>query len=88
MDCSLPGFSVHGILQARTMEWVAISFSRVQTAYRIITHISVALPVLLKRVFYSPLPFLSAVSTCTSQYHCMCQTPLLPPDPTGKVGLS
>ena len=25
--CSLPGFSVHGILQARTLEWVAISFS-------------------------------------------------------------
>ena len=28
MDCSLPGFSVHGILQARTLEWVAISSSR------------------------------------------------------------
>ena len=27
MDCSLPGFSVHGILQARTLESVAISFS-------------------------------------------------------------
>ena len=27
MDCSLPGSSVHGILQARTPEWVAISFS-------------------------------------------------------------
>ena len=27
MDCSLPGFSLHGILQARTLEWVAISFS-------------------------------------------------------------
>ena len=28
MDCSLPGFPVHGILQARILEWVAISFSR------------------------------------------------------------
>ena len=28
MDCSLPGSSVHGILQARRLEWVAISFSR------------------------------------------------------------
>jgi len=28
MGCSLPGFSVHGILQARILEWVAISFSR------------------------------------------------------------
>ena len=27
MDCSLSGFSIHGILQARTLEWVAISFS-------------------------------------------------------------
>ena len=28
MDCSLPGSSVHGISQARILEWVAISFSR------------------------------------------------------------
>ena len=27
MVCSLPGSSIHGILQARTLEWVAISFS-------------------------------------------------------------
>ena len=27
MDCSPPGFSVPGILQARILEWVAISFS-------------------------------------------------------------
>ena len=27
MDCSLPASSVHGILQARTLEWVAISFT-------------------------------------------------------------
>ena len=29
MDCSLPGSSVHGILQSRILEWVAISFFRV-----------------------------------------------------------
>ena len=28
MDCSPPGFSVHGIFQARILEWVAIPFSR------------------------------------------------------------
>ena len=28
VDCSPPGFSVHGILQARILEWVAMSFSR------------------------------------------------------------
>ena len=28
MDCSLPGSSVHGILQVRILEWVATSFSK------------------------------------------------------------
>ena len=28
MDCSPPSSSIHGIIQARTLEWVAISFSR------------------------------------------------------------
>ena len=28
MDCSPPGSSVHGLFQARILEWVAISFSR------------------------------------------------------------
>ena len=28
MDCSMPGSSVHGILQARILEWVAMAFSR------------------------------------------------------------
>ena len=28
MDCNPPGSSVHGILQARILEWVAISISR------------------------------------------------------------
>ena len=27
MDCSLPGSSVHGIFQARVLEWDAIAFS-------------------------------------------------------------
>ena len=27
MDCSLPGSSVHGIFQARVLEWIAIAFS-------------------------------------------------------------
>ena len=28
LDCSLPGSSIHGIFQARILEWIAISFSR------------------------------------------------------------
>ena len=27
MDCSLPGFSIHGIFQARILEWGDIAFS-------------------------------------------------------------
>ena len=30
MDCNLPGSSVHGIFQARVLEWGAIAFSNVQ----------------------------------------------------------
>ena len=33
MDCSLPGFSVPGICQARVLEWVAIAFSNLYAAY-------------------------------------------------------
>ena len=28
MDCSLPGYSIHGIFQARILEWIAISLSK------------------------------------------------------------
>ena len=32
MDCSLPGSSVHGIFQARVLEWGAIAFSALETS--------------------------------------------------------
>ena len=32
MDCSLPGSSVHGIFQARVLEWGAIAFSKEKPA--------------------------------------------------------
>ena len=35
MDCSLPGSSIHGIFQARVLEWLAIAFS----VYSIHSHI-------------------------------------------------
>ena len=40
MDCSLPGFSVHGIFQARILEWAAISFSRGSSRPRDQTQVS------------------------------------------------
>ena len=40
MDCSPPGSSVPGIFQARTLEWVAISYSRGSLWHRDGTHVS------------------------------------------------
>ena len=40
VDCSPPGSSVHGILQARILEWVAISFSRGSSRPRDQTQVS------------------------------------------------
>ena len=40
VDCSLPGSSLHGILQARVLEWVAISFSRGSSQPRDWTRVS------------------------------------------------
>ena len=42
MDCSLPGSSVHGILQARILEWGAISSSREPSQPRDQTWVSLA----------------------------------------------
>ena len=40
MDCNLLGFSVHRILQARILEWIAIPFSRVSSWPRDWTQVS------------------------------------------------
>ena len=40
VDCSPPSSSVHGILQARVLEWVAISFSRGSSRPRDRTQVS------------------------------------------------
>ena len=40
MDCSLPPSSIHGIFQARVLEWIAISFSRGPSQPRYWTQVS------------------------------------------------
>ena len=40
MDCSPPGSSVHGILQARVLEWVAMPTSRASSQCRVQTRVS------------------------------------------------
>ena len=42
VDCSLPGSSVHGILQARRLEWVAMPSSRGSSPSGYQTHICIA----------------------------------------------
>ena len=37
MDCSLPGFSVHGILQAGVLEWVAIPVSIINAEFPLLS---------------------------------------------------
>ena len=74
MDCSSPGSSVHGILQARILEWVAISSSRGSSRLRDQIHISC----IGRRVLYhwatweacSPMiPFVKTQSMPTA--HCL-----------------
>ena len=43
MDCSPPGSSVHGLFQARILEWVAISFSAITFCRHLLKHFSVLL---------------------------------------------
>ena len=43
MDCSLPGSSVHGIFQARVLEWGAIAFSG-RTVWRFLKKLKTELP--------------------------------------------
>ena len=40
MDCGLPGYSVHGILQTRVLKWVAIPFSKGSSQFKDWTWVS------------------------------------------------
>ena len=39
MDCSLPGSSIHGIFQARVLEWAAIAFSENPLSLDVLSHL-------------------------------------------------
>ena len=56
MDCSPPGSSVHGISQARILEWVAISFSRASSRPRNWTCIS-CVSCIGRKILYHWSPF-------------------------------
>jgi len=88
MDYSLPGFSIHGIFQARILEWVAISFSRRSSQPRNWTQIShtvgfTALPSELpgRSIMNSQslLKLMSIDLVMPSNYHILCHLLLPPP---------
>ena len=62
MDCSPPGSSVHGVFQARTLEWVATSFSRGSSWLRGWTQVSSFLATIHYCVLLVPLCMLSCFS--------------------------
>ena len=73
-DHSLPGSSVHGILQARMLEWVAMPSSRASSQPRDQTHISY-ISCVGRQVLYhyhhlgNPLTFLSLSHNSWSSLH-------------------
>ena len=52
MDCSPPGFFVHGIFQAGVLEWVAIAFSRFSSVQ--FSSVTQSCPTLSDPMDYSP----------------------------------
>ena len=59
MDCSLPGSSVHGIFQARVLEWGAIAFSSTHSDAAAATKLLQSCPTLCNPIDGSPPGFLS-----------------------------
>ena len=71
MDCSLPVSSVHGILQARILEWVAISSSRASSQSRDRTHVSSSSRAAGRFFTIEPLPVLcmSLIPAAIQSWH-------------------
>ena len=72
MDCSLSGFSVHGIFQTRMLEWAVISFSRQSSQFRDQTCIS-CMPASAGSFFNTVLPSkpITAAMYAMSQNDCV-----------------
>ena len=68
LDCSLPGSSVHGISQARMLEWVAISSFRESCQPRDQTHISCV----GRRILYQCNPWEAQVRTSKGSLFRAC----------------
>jgi len=79
-DCSPPGSSVHGILQARILEWIAISFSNL---YPSLVHSTTFITVICLRE--TMIYFLMALALSHTEPSIPKLTPKLVPDGKGKL---
>ena len=78
LDCSPPGFSVHGVFKARILEWVSISYSRGSSRPREQAHVSMSL--VLAGGFFTtstthktPIHFNSHTTACpTRRFRLFC----------------
>ena len=75
VDCSLPGSSVHGILQARILKWVAFSLCRGSSQPRM----EPGSPALAGRFFTTEQP--RKPCTCTQRINTPAPTPVPPESP-------
>jgi len=66
MDCSPPGSSIYGILQARILEWVAMSSFRESSQFRDQTRISYVSCIGRWVLYYQGLPSEGKASACNA----------------------
>ena len=74
MDCILPGSYVHGIFQARILEWVAIFSSRGSSQLRDGTHVSCISCIDSRILYHGPPRFLVSGGNTTRDMKVIAQT--------------
>ena len=82
VDCSLPGSSIHGIFQARILEWVAISFSRRSSRPRDWTQVSRIVGRCFTIWTTREVPKVEGITTKTSKKLCWELSTLRSPEAT------
>ena len=64
MDCSLPGSSIHGIFQARVLEWGAIAFSDI-FGYCVINYLAIYVLIYFCTFYLISVIYVSAILLIT-----------------------
>ena len=72
LDCSLPGSSVHGIFQARVLEWGAIAFSKALGTLCLLSYLNLSVTKITVMMFSTEMKNL----TCREKLsNCQCHSP-------------